>query len=895
MDGYFIEGGRCKLCGENCLQCTGLGKCMKCGYGYILVNGLCQSKEAMKCNKVDDRTICYECDPSYGFDNNGDCKVNSNTLCVVQKEGSCHQCSTIMEEPYQCAEKTTEDVEGLKQAIDDSSNSGNNNDDEDDDDDDNENDDKVENKAYPYKQSCNMFSTVGCLRCNPGYYVDGMECKKCNPECATCTDGNSCSTCAKGDETYIDGKCTKIEDISANCRQLLPNGVGCAFCLDGYYRNSTECMQCPEGCSTCLDNTLCFGCNDNYYMTAYMSVCKHQDALGEMCLNKTKQGCQECAEGYYLESNECHLCKEGCLTCNNGLKCTACVEGFVKDVDLESFICRNITEVEFCLTAVEGKCTQCVDEYTPSEDGTKCNPPSNIETIAGSIGGGLALALLVIIGLVIVIIYLIEKKRQFDKYRNITIFDMRKCNMDFDYRINESLYANKMEMTFDEGQAKFIPVGEETKDIICIGNDNNDYMKIQFTTKEDTDRYEIRTNPQIIILKRYEAVEFEVFIKPLCTTSIEDSIRLVTVNMKKGVETFNEVKISFTTQLSTRLDPDELIEDRKLGEGTFGTVYEGTFRGQKVAIKKMKNLENEEDQQKLIAEFDKEVKMLDKFRSIYVINFVGAVYLVKKIAIVTELAPYGSIQDMIQNSQDNPLKKSMRIKFCFDCTKGLQYLHLNGILHRDIKPDNFLVTNLDESGVVNADFGSARNVNMLMTNMTFTKGIGSPKYMAPEILNREHYKDQADIFSLAITMYEIFSWADAYPQDAFPFPWKIAEFVSSGNRLRRVDDFTDEEWEVVEKCWAQDPKARPRIDFVVAILKAMNRIVKKTNYIPETKPEQPKFEAENDDEYEEEDYEEGDDEYEEGEEYEEEEEAKEEEEYEYEEESSSSMKSSEEE
>ena len=172
-------------------------------------------------------------------------------------------------------------------------------------------------------------------------------------------------------------------------------------------------------------------------------------------------------------------------------------------------ICIGYSGVQFFVyfRFREGRCTQCSNEYYPSDDGTKCNPPSNIETVAGSIGGGLALALIIIIGLVLILVFAIEKKRKFDKYRDISIFDMRKCNMDFDYKINEALYANKMEMTFDEGQAKFIPVGEETKDIICIGNDNNDYMKIQFTTKEDTDRYEIRTNPQIIILKRYEAVE----------------------------------------------------------------------------------------------------------------------------------------------------------------------------------------------------------------------------------------------------------------------------------------------------------------------------------------------------------------------------------------------------
>ena len=232
---------------------------------------------------------------------------------------------------------------------------------------------------------------------------------------------------------------------------------------------------------------------------------------------------------------------------------------------------------------------------------------------------------------------------------------MRKSNVDFDTRVGESLYSKKTKLMFDGFDTKFITVREETKDLICFGNDNSDMMKIQFTTKEDSDRYEIRTNPQIIILKRYEACEFEIFIKPLCTTSLEDTIRLVTVNMKKGVETFNEVQTSFTTQLSTKLDPNELIEEEVMGEGSFGTVYKGTFRRQKVAIKKMKNLENEGDQKKLIEEFDKEVDMLDKFRSIYVINFVGAVYLVKKIEIVTEWAEFGSIKNSIERRKQSSL------------------------------------------------------------------------------------------------------------------------------------------------------------------------------------------------------------------------------------------------
>ncbi|ELP92422.1 protein serine/threonine kinase, putative, partial [Entamoeba invadens IP1] len=54
-----------------------------------------------------------------------------------------------------------------------------------------------------------------------------------------------------------------------------------------------------------------------------------------------------------------------------------------------------------------------------------------------------------------------------------------------------------------------------------------------------------------------------------------------------------------------------------------------------------------------------------------------------------------------------------------------------------------------------------------MTNMTFTKGIGTPVYMAPEVLNQEYYKKPADIYSFAITMYETFGWCEAYPDDDF--------------------------------------------------------------------------------------------------------------------------------
>ena len=219
-------------------------------------------------------------------------------------------------------------------------------------------------------------------------------------------------------------------------------------------------------------------------------------------------------------------------------------------------------------------------------------------------------------------------------------------------------------------------------------------------------------------------------------------------------------------------------------------------------------------------EFEKEVAMLDKFRNDYIVHFFGAVFIPSKICMVTEYALYGSIQDLMKKYPVfTDLTLNLRTKLLLDAAKGIKYLHDNGILHRDIKPDNFLIVSLEENIPVNAkltDFGATRNVNQMMTNMTFTKGIGTPAYMAPEILNREHYKKPADMFSFAVTMLEVVIWGDAYPKTLYTFAWNIADLVSCGKRTQTITYIEDDGIkQLIEDCWTQDPKERPMMDSVI--------------------------------------------------------------------------------
>ncbi|ELP94376.1 protein serine/threonine kinase, putative [Entamoeba invadens IP1] len=68
-----------------------------------------------------------------------------------------------------------------------------------------------------------------------------------------------------------------------------------------------------------------------------------------------------------------------------------------------------------------------------------------------------------------------------------------------------------------------------------------------------------------------------------------------------------------------------------------------------------------------------------------------------------------------------------------------------------IKLDNILVLSLNvkKSNAKLFDFVSSKNVNLLMTNMTFTKKIGTPKYMAPKVFDRIKYKKASDVYSFA--------------------------------------------------------------------------------------------------------------------------------------------------
>ena len=113
-----------------------------------------------------------------------------------------------------------------------------------------------------------------------------------------------------------------------------------------------------------------------------------------------------------------------------------------------------------------------------------------------------------------------------------------------------------------------IPVNKESKSTISVTNNSKNKLKIQIITIEGCYKYIIRTEPKKVTVNKGETVEFEVFINPLCIfSSNKDKLSIVySSGSEKGQY---EILIKIKTEITTKLDPDELCEEERLGEGGF--------------------------------------------------------------------------------------------------------------------------------------------------------------------------------------------------------------------------------------------------------------------------------------------------------------------------------------
>jgi eukaryotic-like serine/threonine-protein kinase len=222
-------------------------------------------------------------------------------------------------------------------------------------------------------------------------------------------------------------------------------------------------------------------------------------------------------------------------------------------------------------------------------------------------------------------------------------------------------------------------------------------------------------------------------------------------------------------QAAARLDiatlkPGDIIEGRykyieKIGKGAFGTVLlmEDTVVEERLILKFLNpNVASDEEMMK---RFVHELRYSRKITHKNVIRIYDFLYIRGNYAISMEYFPSHTLGGEIVNEKPVALKRA--VKFGIDIATGMAVAHQAGIVHRDLKPANVLID--DDSLLKIVDFGVAAAQTQGDTQLTKTGYvIGSPKYMAPEQILGKKVDERADIYSLGVILYEMFSGIPPY-------------------------------------------------------------------------------------------------------------------------------------
>ncbi|KAG6968503.1 hypothetical protein JG688_00005785 [Phytophthora aleatoria] len=244
----------------------------------------------------------------------------------------------------------------------------------------------------------------------------------------------------------------------------------------------------------------------------------------------------------------------------------------------------------------------------------------------------------------------------------------------------------------------------------------------------------------------------------------------------------------------------EVLE--RIGEGSYGKVYKAVNKSNAEVVA-LKVVPVESEDRATFDELTREIRILERCESPFVVHYRGSFSYESQLWIAMEFCAAGSLADLHVLRGRHVLSEPEIAAVCANVALGLAHLHSQGLIHRDIKAGNLL---LNGDGVTKlADFG-------VSAQLTATVGkrrtvIGTPFWMAPEVIQEAQYDCKADLWSLGITALEL---AEGEPPLAHMHPMRAIFLIPNRAppELREPNKHSAEFRNFLAVCLKKDPQER---------------------------------------------------------------------------------------
>lgn len=245
-----------------------------------------------------------------------------------------------------------------------------------------------------------------------------------------------------------------------------------------------------------------------------------------------------------------------------------------------------------------------------------------------------------------------------------------------------------------------------------------------------------------------------------------------------------------------------------IGKGGFGEVYSAFDKNSK-RLCAIKQIFSERIGGNKMRRFIAEIRTMAMCDNMFLVPLIGFTP-DPPYSVITEFMPNGSLDKYIRKRDeifDCPLSGSQLTKIAIGIAHGMRHLHSQGIIHRDLKAANIL---LDDNYYPRiCDFGIARFQD-IGAGKGMTQKIGTPNYMAPELIVSNVYDNKVDVYSFAMILFEMSECTRAFKglklNDLF------TKVINNALRPSFTDQTPEPMRDLIEKCWAQDPAERPTFD-----------------------------------------------------------------------------------